>query len=242
METDILKMKNFAMKYILSCWLFTLAVLVVVSLSPSLGWAGDAKSDSANVQDLKAVYLYNFLNFVHWPEDGRLSLVGDTPHKKIAVVGACPTCRDALRRLQAKLAESSRPPISVTFHGSFREGMDLRDCNLLYICDSEKGQWAEILKSLGDAPVLTVADGESFLAVGGMVALVSYGKTMRWSINRSSLVRADLRMSAKLFDIAINVINDHNSSMDRYYRWLARLDVVPGEEGNRWGACEVGCA
>ena len=234
-------MKNFISKHILSGCFVVLAALSIGCLSPSLGWAGDSKPVSASEQNVKAVYLYNFLRFVHWPADNKLLANGTSTLKKIAVVGDCPFS-DALRRLEAKLAGSGRSPISITFHGPFREGMNLRDCNLLYICESEKGQVAAILQSLGDAPVLTVADGESFIAAGGMVALVHYDNTVRWSINRTPLARSGLRVSAKLFDIAINVIDDQNSFLDKNYQRLARVDWQSVKALNVWSESFGGLA
>ncbi len=234
-------MKTVVVKYLLLGCFFVLVVLLVGSLSPSLARANDVKGVSASESDLKAVYLYNFLRFVRWPDDGVFLANDAIPIKKIAVVGDC-SCTDALRRLQSKLAGSDRTPVTLVIHGPFREGMDLCHCNVLYICDSEKSNMARIIKSLGDAPVLTVADGESFMAVGGMVSLLHYQNTVRWSINRAPLNRTGLRVSAKLFDIAINVIDDQNSSFGTYSRWLARLEVPPEVVLKRWVEGFCGCS
>ena len=181
-----------------------LLTLVLVMTGFLWGRPVIAAQSSVSEYELKAVYLYNFLRFVTWPEGKDVS----SGAKVIAVVGHSPI-RAELKRLQAKLARSgSSPSITVTFHGSYRAGMDLSGCHLLYVADSEKNHFAEITASLGRAPVLTVADDESFLQAGGMIALLQHNNSVRWAINRPPLAVARLRLSAKLLEMAINIIGD----------------------------------
>ncbi|MBU0483121.1 MAG: YfiR family protein [Proteobacteria bacterium] len=153
--------------------------------------------------ELKAIYLYNFLNFVYWPEERCGKSEGKA--REIAVIGHSPF-GNALKALQDKLDKSQKQPLSIIYYGSYREGMDLSGCRLLFVCDSEKENFDKIIASVQGSPVLTVADSEQFIEAGGMITLISRQNKVRWAINRSHLPLAGLRMSAKLLDIAVEVV------------------------------------
>lgn len=157
---------------------------------------GDQKAEE---YDLKAVYLYNFLQFVQWPEARRdATLV-------IGVVGETPLAR-ALETLQGSLEKGGKRPIRVVRFGVYRAGLDLGSCHLLFLAPSEQQEFGKILAELSGAPVLTVADGGDFLEAGGMIALtVSRGK-LRWMINRPPADRAGLRFNAQMLRLAIKVV------------------------------------
>jgi len=152
---------------------------------------------------LKAVYLFNFLHFVRWPE--RRCGAAGTQLREIAVVGENPF-GDVLASLQEKLNETQQQPLSLVFFGPYRKGMKLGDCCILFISSSERDRIPQIINGLGDAPVLTVSDAEGFIEAGGMVELISRGNKIRWAINRGPVQRAGLRLSAKLLDIALQVV------------------------------------
>jgi hypothetical protein len=154
---------------------------------------------------LKAVYLYNFLHFVKWPEkseqaDSPVSLI-------IGIVGISPF-GDTLADIKASLPDAKQKEISIISYGPYRSGMDLSRCNLLFVSASEEKNFAAILAGLHGKSVLTVADHGTFLAAGGMINLVNYNGKVRWEINRAPVQQAGLRLSAKLMDIAINIVED----------------------------------
>lgn len=163
--------------------------------------AGQAR-DVPREYQLKAVYLYNFLNFVYWPKE-KCDPPGVEP-REIAVIGNSPF-GEALQALQAKLNKAGTP-LSVIYLGSYKEGMDLSGCRLLFVSDSEKENFAKIVASVAGEPVLTVADSEEFVEAGGMITLISRQNKVRWAINRTYAREAGLRMKAKLLDIAVKVV------------------------------------
>lgn len=153
---------------------------------------------------LKAVYLYNFLHFVKWPRyAGAPATVG--PYI-IGVVGISPF-GDALAEIKSSLPGAKQKEIIIISFGPYRQGMDLSRCHLLFICASEQKNFLSIVTDLMGKPVLTVADHAAFLAAGGMINLVNYRGKIRWEINRTPVQQAGLRLSAKLMDIAVNIID-----------------------------------
>jgi len=153
--------------------------------------------------DLKAVYLYNFLHFVHWPEENNIQ--DNLEPKVIAVIGNS-QFGDSLKKLQAKLQKTGKNNIIINYLGPYRKGMNLSRCHLLFISASEKKNFAEIIAALKNSPVLTVSDVDGFLTAGGMITLVTRKNKIRWKVNRTKVDLAGLRLSAKLLDIALMVV------------------------------------
>jgi hypothetical protein len=162
-----------------------------------------ADADTANISeyDLKAVCLYNFIQFAYWP-------AAKEPRKEIpviiGVVGRSPFGR-AFDDLQAQLQNAGKKNISVVNHGPYQDGMDLRQSHLLFICVSERKNVGAIIASLKGAPVLTVSDMDGFLETGGMINLVVSNNRVRWAINRTALNATGLHLNAKLLQLAVRV-------------------------------------
>jgi hypothetical protein len=155
--------------------------------------------------ELKAVYLYNFLQFVQWPESQRL-LTKDGA-MVIGIVGDSPF-GEAFEELQATIRKSGMKPVRVVRYGRYREDMDMTHCHILFVSASEKQNFSKIIADLKDAPVLTVADTENFLSSGGMINLVRSQGKIRWMINRAQADRAGLRFSVQLLTLAVKVVAD----------------------------------
>lgn len=155
--------------------------------------------------ELKAVYLYNFLQFLQWPDSKRRASQDNV--MVIGVVGESPF-GDALDDLEKNVRQNGMKPVRVVYFGSSRSlpnNPEMAACDLLFIAASEKPRFGAILESLSNAPVLTVGDSESFLASGGMINLVRSKGNIRWLINRAAVERSGLRMSAQLLSMAIKV-------------------------------------
>ncbi|MHB8809848.1 MAG: YfiR family protein [Desulfobulbaceae bacterium] len=158
--------------------------------------------DAPSEQELKAIYLYNFLQFVQWPKE-KCPLPGERANE-IVVIGDT-SLQPVLQSLQAKLREKNKELILV-FHDEYREGMDLASCSLLFIGASERKRLAKILQNIDGKHVLTVADNDEFVDSGVMITLLSRENKIRWAVNRKPVADAGLKMSAKLLAIAERVI------------------------------------
>ena len=159
----------------------------------------------AQEYELKAVYLYNFLQFVQWPEAQRL--LSKDGAMVIGIVGDSPF-GEAFEALQATIRKSGMKPVRVIHYGSYSEGLDMRNCHILFVSASEKKNFAKIVADLRGVPVLTVADTENFLSSGGMINLVRSQGKIRWMINRAQADKAGLRFSAQLLTLAVKVVAD----------------------------------
>jgi YfiR/HmsC-like len=143
---------------------------------------------------LKVEYLFNFFKFVEFPDE----LFGDarTPIV-IGIVGESP-----LRPLLEQGA------VGRTVHGrdlvirNYRVGENLRGANILFITASEKKRWPEILAGLKGSNVLTIADVDGFLELGGMIQFVSDNGGARFAINLNATSTTKVKISSKVLTLA----------------------------------------
>lgn len=151
---------------------------------------------------LEAIYLYNFLQFVHWPE-GKCKPEGEV--REIAVIGDSPI-GESLVALKDELKRTKSTEITIRFYGPYVEGMDLSGCRLLFISKSEMKNIGRIMASIKDEAVLTVSDAEDCINQGCMIALLSRMNKMRWAVNRKPAERAGLQLNSRLLAMAVNII------------------------------------
>lgn len=163
---------------------------------------GDGLQKVAQEQ-LKAVYLYNFLQFVTWP-DGKAPPDSTSP-KVIGLIGD-PNLSATFDELLANLNKNKKKPILIKNYGNYKNGMEFSACHILFVGASEKHNFEKIIASLKHAPVLTVGDDNLFLSAGGIIALEEEQNRLRFRINRKEATAAGLHLSSQLLKTAIDVL------------------------------------
>lgn len=172
---------------------------------PLQGVSRGNDSPSVAEEQMKAVYLYNFLQFVTWPLD---HASGDTPSTKVIGLLGDSNISKTLAELGANLAQKKQGSIQIKFFGNYAEGLDLSTCHLLFVGASERQNFTRIITSLKHAPVLTVSDVHSFQATGGMITLQKEQNRIRYHINQKEATAAGLRLSSQLLKTAIEVTGE----------------------------------
>ena len=169
-------------------WLRCLAAIVLPLFTCEA--VRGAESTSVNDLQVKAVFLYNFTQFVRWPptafSDAHQPFV-------ISILGTDP--------FGAYLDEVVRDenvngrPVVIQRCGRVEE---VRDCAILFIGESAAADLPRILARLGDRPVLTVATFPGFCDRGGMVRLDTANNRVRLRVNVEAATRVHLVISSKL--------------------------------------------
>jgi YfiR/HmsC-like len=152
------------------------------------------QSPQASEYQVKAVFLFNFAQFVDWQpvvaQDPRapllIGILGDDPFGGFLDE----TVRG--ERLGTRPFEIRR----------YRELTDIRACNILFISRSESERVGEILAALGKRPILTVSDGDDFAKRGGMIQFVNDKNRIRLRINLEAAQAANVTISSKLLRVA----------------------------------------
>ena len=172
----------------------TILVLVHLFLALSCGNLSADEIALPSQYQVKAAFIYNFMKYVDWPESE------ETPQGiSLGILGK-DSFDDALDVIKGKMAKGRRVVV-VRPHGV----ENARRCDVLFIGESERGRLPHILKSLQDAPVLTVADQEGFCEAGGMINMITEKNKIRLEINVTAARKAGLRLSSKLLKLARTV-------------------------------------
>jgi hypothetical protein len=179
----------------------TVLLLLLRALLPAVSVCGSAVRAEAAANSeyqVKAAFLYNFMKFVDWPGDG-LSTPGTVT---LGILGKDPF-GEALDEVRGKTVKGRRV---VVVH---LRGIDeLKECDLLYICASERGRLSQILKAVQNARVLTVADQDGFCQAGGMINLLFVKNRVGFEVNVAAASRARFRVSSQLLKLARLVLEN----------------------------------
>jgi hypothetical protein len=163
-------------------------------------WAADREAVDAN--RLKAAFLYNFSQFIEWPE---ASFAGADSPFVICVPGtgaAAGSFSAALEPLEKRKHKGRA--IVIQRPGTVAEA---RKCQIIYLTDAKfaLADGRPLLAQLGDAPILTVSEARDLAVNGAGIGFVEQDGKLRLVIDLGLLRPIKLRPSAKLLEIALAV-------------------------------------
>ena len=152
---------------------------------------------------VKAVFLFNFTQFVDWPpatfanasEPLAICILGDDPfgaYLDDAVRGEHVEERALIVRRLARVEETG-------------------NCQIVFINESETARLDAILQRVKPLRALTVSDARGFGDRGGMVGFVTEDNRVRLRINLDAVRAAGLTISSKLLRVA-EVIGGHGGA------------------------------
>jgi len=140
--------------------------------------------------NLKAVYLFHFAQFVEWPEaafpDAQTPLV-------IGVLGEDPFGGYLEETVRGEKV-NNRPLVIERY----RRAEEIRICHILFISRSEADRLEKIFAELKGRNILTVGDFDGFTKSGGMMRFVTEKNKTRLRINLEAAKAARLTISSKL--------------------------------------------
>ena len=147
---------------------------------------------------VKAALVTNLAHYTEWPE-----ATWSVKHTLVCVAGRGPVV-ETLQGFDSQVLLGRRIGISPRTRPA-----DARDCQVLFLGEGSgrpQGEWLlESTQGLAAAPVLTVCEGEDFVANGCMVGLQREGTQVAFDINFNALRRANLRLSSHLLRLARNL-------------------------------------
>lgn len=144
----------------------------------------------AGEYELKAVFLFNFAQFVEWPAS---AFSGNESPLIIGVLGTDPF-GNYLNEV-VKGEKIGMRPLEVR---RFLPGEQIDSCHVLYISKSEQSTLSSVLEMLRTRPILTVGEAEDFTLHGGMIQFVSVGHNIRLKINLHTARQHMVEISSKL--------------------------------------------
>jgi hypothetical protein len=195
-------------------------VLFMAAVAPKAG----ADSAASLEYQVKAAFLYNFIKFVDWPKG---KATDPNAPLTIGIIGQDPF-EDAFGPLQEKETKD-RKVIIQRFEGFVEleksgkkkkdqphpKSQDIQKCHLLFICPSESERIADIIASVKDHSVLTVADTQGFLEAGGIINFIVEEKKVRFEINVTTAKRAKLQIRSQLLRLAKRVVEEKDAEENK---------------------------
>jgi hypothetical protein len=149
-----------------------------------------AQEPPAKEYQLKAVFLFNFAQFVDWPASAFPA--PDTP-LVIGILGRDPFGTYLDETVRGETVKGH--PLAVQ---RFRRVEDITTCHILFISGAEEGRLEQVLAGLKGRSILTVGDVEGFAARGGMIRFLTDQNRIRLRINLEVAKADDLTVSSKL--------------------------------------------
>lgn len=150
--------------------------------------------------DIKAAYLYHFLNFIRWPAQSSFHTSEDI---NICILGENPF-GDKLERISRRAVEGKAIAVYL-----IEKAADVDQCHLVFISGRKRPFSDNILKKLIEKQVLSVGENEYFVKAGGMIALTYEKGRISCLINLRAGRDAGFHFSAQLLEVSTIVVNDY---------------------------------
>lgn len=163
------------------------AVFVAVALAAR---QPRAQSSPSREYQVKAVFLFNFAQFVEWPANAFPE--SQTP-LVIGILGEDPFGTYLDEAVRGETVNDH--PLVVQ---RYRRTEDITTCHILFISLSEGSRLEQVLTDLKGRNILTVGEGEGFARQGGMIRFVMDHNRVRLRINLEAAEAANLKLSSKL--------------------------------------------
>lgn len=170
-----------------TCWL-----IIALSLSSS-GWVLPTQSPRSEYQ-LKAVFLFNFAQFVEWPHQ---AFPQPQSPLVIGIFGEDPF-HDLLDEI-VKGEVVNGHPLIVKRYTNIEEAPA---CHILFINIADQDKLKQVLATVKGRSTLTVSDRPEFIRLGGMIRLLTERNRIRFAINPEASKAAGLTISSKLLNLA----------------------------------------
>ena len=171
-------------------WLSIFLCLAAGVLAPE---KTSAQAGVSKEYQVKAAFLFHFTQFVEWPDDAFTN--ADDPFR-IGVLGENPF-GSALDEIVKGETIAGRK-VAVQYS---RRAADLKNCQMVFICESEKARVPSILKELDGPCTLTVGECNGFDARGGALNFFLEDGRVHFEINPAAAARGKLKISSQLFRV-----------------------------------------
>lgn len=151
--------------------------------------SGNAQPPSREYQ-LKAVFLYNFTQFVEWPAH---SFSSAQEPMIIGILGKDPFGSSLEEAIAGETVNGH--PLAVR---RFNSPEEIGTCHILFVNISDAKKLAKIIAGLQKKNILTVSDAPDFLKQGGMVKFLNRNNKIKLQVNLEATKAVNLIISSKL--------------------------------------------
>jgi hypothetical protein len=175
----------------ISRFLGVLALWLMVCV-PAFG-AGTTRAEMSREYQIKAAFLYNFVQFTEWPTN---AFENTNRPIVIGVLGTDPFGRILDDLVRGEIVRGRKLVVE-----RYQRVEDVKSCHILFISRSEEPRLDRILDRLKGKPVLTVSDIEGAAYRGVMIRFLTESR-IRLRVNLDAVQDANLTLSSKLLRVA----------------------------------------
>ncbi len=149
---------------------------------------------NAQVDKLKAAYLYNFATMTNYPPSHQ------TGNFIIVVVGNSPIIAelDAI----AKVKKIGSQSIEIKKVNSISE---IAHAHIVYLPEDQKSKLADLLAKTSSAPTVVVGDADGSSSKGAVFNFVLIDQKLRFEVNESKANAKGIKLAANLVKLGIPV-------------------------------------
>ncbi|HEY9489489.1 MAG TPA: YfiR family protein [Chryseosolibacter sp.] len=169
-------------------------VLTITFLGLAIGVNVRAQESLPREYQIKAVFLYNFTQFVQWPAK---AFPEENSPIVIGILGDDPFGAFIDETIQGEVVEDH--PLVVERYASVD---DIRDCHILFISLADKQEIRRAVESVRFKPSLTVSDNDGFTRLDGMIRFYNEAGRIKLRINVQATSQSNLTISSKLLRLA----------------------------------------
>ncbi|HMN43015.1 MAG TPA: YfiR family protein [Povalibacter sp.] len=168
--------------------------IVLAMAGTAAAWAMSCAFAAAPEYQLKAVFLFQFSQFVEWPST---AFAQDDAPFTVCVLGEDPFKQYLDDAVRGEKVDGR--PFAVK---RLQRVEQVADCHILFIAQASPQRLDPILDALRGRSILTVADSAAFAERGGVIEFVTARNRLRLRINPRAARAADLTISSKLLSLA----------------------------------------
>jgi uncharacterized protein DUF4154 len=169
------------------------AVLIMIVLSATCPLVR-AQNTVGREYNIKAVFIYNFTQFVTWPD---AAFTAPSSPFVIAIVG-----RDPFGSVIDETVAGEKVNGHPIVIQRYTEMKEIKNAHILFVSRDEASAFYKWLPELKTRRMLTVSDTTGFAAAGGMIRFLVQDNKIKLQINLSATREAGLEVSSKLLRVA----------------------------------------
>ena len=162
----------------------------------SLFLSGAAWSVSESEKQVRAMFVYNFSNFVEWPQKAfnssrsplQICLLGDVPFAPY------------LSPMSGTIIGERKLMVSTHSDSQFKER-----CHILFVGSDNKIDLKNLYKSKRFLYILSVSEQKGFIESGGMIKIHDQSKRISFDIDLDNARKRGLFISSDLISLARNI-------------------------------------
>jgi len=154
-----------------------------------------AQHNTASVQNIKAVFLYNFTKYMKW------SGLEQSSTFNIAVIGESPIL-DPLEQISLKRRVNQKA-IQIKH---FENADQINDSHILFIPESKKTELNTITDKIRKKNILIVSEIDGSLESGVMINILISQETVKFEINVRAMKKAGFQPGSELLKLAVRLI------------------------------------